>query len=190
MGWLTAACSSRTLTHCEPCLGAAGTCRQASQGCQCPLWWWQWLRDDRGGKPPPGANTLLTLQGLGRDWRLHCQVESISPATTHGTGLGDNQSPCARWGDLVQPSELSSGGIKGFAKTTWRSGDKPQAQTRHLVHRLHLPGVPSVSLATVGDTPGCVAALPSLPYAARSSAEAVQQISRQLAGAPASLKLY
>lgn len=76
--------SPGTPVRCESRLGVAGTCKQTSWGCQYPLWWWQRLRDGRGlhGKPPQHRYPPHPAEGLSRGWGPHCQVATISPATS------------------------------------------------------------------------------------------------------------
>lgn len=101
------------------------------------------------------------------------------PLSSSRTGLGDNRSPGTGRGDLVQPSELNSGGTKGFAKTSLRSGTAAPVLGTTPKRRPNIPSPtsPLLLLVATGDTPGCPAAPASLPYAAR-------QLSR---GSPAAL---
>lgn len=149
-----------------------------------------------GSPPPARVPPLIPRRGLAEigDCIAGWPPSLQPPLSPRGTGLGDNRSPCAGRGDLVQPSELSSGGIKGFAKTTRRSGNAglgPGTSPRHrlnsLVRGCISPGslmCPLPLLGAMGDTLGCPAAPASLPYAAkqlsRGSLAALPTVGRRL----------
>lgn len=85
-------------------------------------------------------------------------------------------------GDLVQLSELFSGGIKGFAKTTRRSrsaGPGPGTSSRRgpdtVAGGCHLLGVPDVSFAVAGGHRGGHPGVPGCPNLAAICRQAAQQ---------------